>query len=263
MKLDLDRLAKQRISYPFRKLGLLLARRWPWPVRARLVGGTSMWVDLRSSVGRAILVKGEFDSAVWQAIERHLRPGAVFLDVGANVGYYSMLAADRVGRSGRVYSFEIDPRPLRCLRRNAKECLSQNIAVVETAVGSIVGQGVLVAAPDCGHSQVQQEGRGARVPMTSLDHWINEPGAPGRVDAIKLDIEGGELLALEGARKLIAKYRPAIVCEALDEKLHENVPGQARLFSFLWGMGYAARFADNVHSPTIIAIPNRVRQVNE
>lgn len=212
-----------------------------------------MWVDLRSSVGRAILVKGEFDQAVWRAIEQGLHSGSVFLDVGANVGYYSMLASSRVGKYGQIHAFEIDPRPLRCLRKNAEECDSHNITIHERAVGGRVGHGVLVAEPDCGHSSVLQNGHGRKVKVVSLDSWMEDMGALSRIDVLKLDIEGGELAALEGARKLIDRFHPFIVCEALDRDGDESVPGQAKLLAFFSSINYTTYFADGVHSPTIVA----------
>jgi len=251
----LDKLAKQRVIYPIRKLALLLARRWPFPIEATLYDGSRMWVDLRSAVGRAIIVKGEFDQAVWRAIEPHLNTGSVFLDVGANVGYYSLLASSYVGKAGQVHAFEIDPRPLRCLRKNAAVCTNRNVTVHERAVSDIIGIGALLAKPDCGHSSVQQEGHGMKVQMVTLDHWMDEPGAPDHIDVIKLDIEGGELAALEGARNLIGRLRPFIVCEALDEKANEDVPGQAKLLNYFASMNYSTHVAHGTYSPTLVAAP--------
>lgn len=254
MKLFLDQFAKRQIFYPLRKLGLVLAKRWPFPVRATLFNGSEMWVDCRSAIGRAILVRAEFDQGVWRAIEPRLHTGSVFVDIGANVGYYTVLAAEKVGASGHAHAFEIDPRPLRCLRRNVAECKHQNISLHEIAIGESVGAGVLVAAPDCGQSSVQSHGPGLQVRMTSLDHWVDNPPLT-RIDVIKIDIEGGELLALEGARGLIKKYRPAIICEALDSTKRNGVPGKEKLLGFFSSLDYSARFVEDVFSPTILAQP--------
>jgi len=251
----IDKLAKSRIIYPLRKLGLVLATYWPFPVKATLQDGSTMWVDLRSAIGRAILVKGEYDYEVWRAIEGILRPGDVFVDVGANVGYYALLASRRVGRSGQVHAFEIDPRPLRCLRINAKECQNHNLTLHEVAVGDLEGFGVLVAAQDCGHSAVQQAGRGMTVAMLSLDHWMERQGTLSHVDVIKLDIEGGELAALEGAKRLIEKHRPSIICEAWDEGTAKNVPGKRKILSFFESVNYSTDYAVGTCSLTIVALP--------
>lgn len=82
-------------------------------------------------------------------------------------------------------------------------------------------------------SSVQHDGSGMKVEMVTLDHWMKGLGAPSRVDVIKLDVEGGELAVLEGARKLIDRFRPFIVCEALDESTNKSRLGRERLLAFL------------------------------
>lgn len=107
---------RQGALRPLRKIGLSVAQHWPWPVEATIVNGRKMLVDLRSAVGRGIFATGQFDPAVFEPLRAALKPGGTFLDVGANVGYYSMLALDLVGAQGAIHAFEIDERPLRCLR---------------------------------------------------------------------------------------------------------------------------------------------------
>lgn len=79
---------------PIRKLGLAVATHWPFAVSSRLLGGRRMYVDLRSAIGRGIFMKGEFDPKVFEPLHAALKPGGTFLDVGANVGFYSMLALE-------------------------------------------------------------------------------------------------------------------------------------------------------------------------
>jgi FkbM family methyltransferase len=251
----IDKYAKSKVIYPLRKAALAIAKHWPFPVRASLVNGDRMWVDLRSSIGRAILVKGQFDQAVWSAIEPRLGPGFVFIDVGANVGYYSMLASLVVGSAGRVHAFEIDPRPLRCLKANARECRSRNITVHETAIGASEGRAFLELGQDCGHSYVKSTGSGVAIPITSLDQWISGQTELNRVDVIKIDIEGGEGPALEGARALMSRFRPVVICEALDNANNPNAAGQGRLIALLQDIGYRVDFTAGAHSPTIVAEP--------
>lgn len=256
MNLLINNIAKQRIAYPVRKLGLFISKYWPFPIQATISNGIRMYVDLRSSIGRAILVKGEFDHEVWRIIEGSLQQGGVFIDVGANVGYYSMLASNLVGAAGAVHVFEIDPRPLRCLKRNAMACKNQNLYINEIAVGNYVGHAMLESGEDCGHSSVKSEGKGTKVAILTLDHWLQLSEVPERIDVLKLDIEGGELKALEGAKELISRYRPLIVCEALDANLQKNVPGKNGLLSFFADANYLTSMAKGVHSPTIVAVPN-------
>jgi FkbM family methyltransferase len=213
-----------------------------------------MWVDPRSTIGQAILVKGEFDPGVWRILDERLAPGSVLLDVGANVGYYTMLAANKVAPHGVVHAFEIDPRPLACLRRNAHDCRHANIRVHELAVGRTVGTGHLQQKPESGHSSVSEAGAGHRVPLTSLDHWLKTHLDIGRIAGIKLDIEGGELAALEGMRALLREHKPFIVCEAWTHTPDGLPGGDADLRAFFGDMGYSVLEAEGVHTPTLIAV---------
>src|SRR4051812_36389992 len=120
---------------------LMVARHWPWPVAATTTSGDRMFVDLRSSIGRALFMKGEFDPGVFPPLASVLKNGSVFIDVGANIGYYSVLASRLVGLSGRVYAFEVDPRPLRCLRRTLSQGAYSNVVVQEIGVGERRGEG--------------------------------------------------------------------------------------------------------------------------
>ncbi|MDX1539768.1 MAG: hypothetical protein R3349_00050, partial [Geminicoccaceae bacterium] len=88
---------------PFRHILGQAARRWPLPVPVT-IEHRRCYVDLRSAIGRAIYMQGEFDPAVFGPIRAALRPGDVFVDVGANIGWYSLLAARIVGPTGRVHA---------------------------------------------------------------------------------------------------------------------------------------------------------------
>jgi len=213
-----------------------------------------MYVDLRSGIGRGIFATGQFDPAVFEPIRAALEPGGTFLDVGANVGFYSMLALDVVGPMGTVHAFEIDQRPLRCLRKTiAREHLT-NLFLHEVAVGREDGTARIAVHEDSGHTGIDDDSDGPEVRVVALDTWWRETGVQN-VQAIKIDIEGAEGLALEGARELLRAARPVIVCE-VDETLQRPFgygPGDLR--RLLSGLGYRTRSLDGVWSPTIVAEP--------
>jgi FkbM family methyltransferase len=229
---------------PLRKAGLAAAKRWPWPVEATIASGRRMYVDLRSPLGRGIFMKGEFDPNVFQPLRQVLRAGDTFLDVGANVGYYGMLALDVVGPSGAVHAFEIDERPLRCLRKTRNAQHLPNFFIHATAIGERTGTANFTEERDSGHSHLTPDPTARKVEMISLDDWWDRMGRP-KVTAIKMDIEGAELAALKGARKLLTSQVPAIVCEAWDNP--DAALSEAA--SFLRQLGYAVEAIANVHSP--------------
>ena len=237
---------------PVRKAGLAVGSRWPWPVRARLANGRRMYVDLRSGIGRAIFMKGEFDPAVFRPLREVLKPGGTFLDVGANVGYYSMLALELVGEAGQVHAFEIDPRPLRCLHKTVTSQKLRNVFVHEVAIGRQSGEARIVSGEESGHSSVELGGPGKLIRMTALDDWAAAEKI-GKVQAMKLDIEGGELWALQGAEKLLRDHRPTLVCEVFEELEARSGYGRGALLIFLAELGYRIEPVEGAWSPTIVA----------
>lgn len=237
---------------PFRKLGLALASRWPWPVAVRLENGRTMYVDLRSSIGRALFMKGEFDPAVLGPVASALQHGDNFVDVGANVGYYGIRALEWVGESGAVHAFEIDGRPLRCLRRTIQTGRILNLHLHEIAVTDEDGTARLLAGEEAGHSSVEKSALGPTVPTTTLDSWRQRQGIT-RIAAIKIDVEGGELRVLRGARETLRQDHPLIVCEVGEENLRQMGGSTAGLLDLLTVAGYRTRWLDGVWTPTIVA----------
>lgn len=237
---------------PLRKAGLAAAKHWPWPVPVKIATGRAMYVDLRSPLGRGLYMKGEFDPNVFEPLRDVLRLGDTFLDVGANVGYYSMLALDVVGPSGDVHAFEVDDRPLHCLRKTKQAYRLGNFTIHAVAVGDRTGTVRFHQDKDSGHSRLAQHGEGFAVPMTTLDDWCVQANF-SNIRAIKMDIEGAEILALRGARRLIEKHRPVWICEAWDSDSVSS--GGGTVAQFLEPLGYRIEQLRNVHSPVVVAWP--------
>lgn len=217
-----------------------------------------MYVDLRSAIGRGILVTGVFDPLVFVPIRGALAAGGNFLDIGANVGYYSVLAAQTIAGRGAVYAFEIDPRPLRCLRRNARLVGLDRIAVQEVAVGALQAVRRLTPGQDSGHTRVVEKGDGPIVEMTSIDAWRRRHGVRD-IRAIKIDIEGGEFAALQGATETLEIERPLIVFEVLDNAEALGGASRAEIFAFVRQLGYRVSEAEGTLSPTFVARPREPR----
>ena len=239
---------------PLHSVGLTAARRWPWPVSVEIKNGRRLYVDLRSGIGRGLFVKGEFDPAVFEPLYTALKSGGTFVDIGANVGFYSMLALEVVGEAGVIHAFEIDHRPLRCLHKTLSRYRIENLFVHEFAVGRYNGTVGFCPAAESGNSCITENGGQRQVRMMTLDNWWRQSKVTN-IQAVKIDIEGAELLALEGGKDMLCKMRPSIVCEA-DEKLESRF-GYKRvdLVRFLAGLRYSICELKSAWSPTIVATP--------
>jgi FkbM family methyltransferase len=136
-------------------------------------------------------------------VARLLKPGMMVVDLGANAGYYSLLASGLVGSSGHVYAFEPDPENFDYLSRNLEINGCGNVTALRKAAADHVGtQSFLRSDPERGFlSAGTQGGDSITVETTSLDAFFASAGWPS-VHVVKMDIEGSESAALEGMAML-------------------------------------------------------------
>jgi FkbM family methyltransferase len=166
---------------------------------------------------------GNVEPEVQSALTELLRPGDVFYDVGANIGYFTVIGARLVGTSGRVVAVEPQPEARRRLEHNVQLNGFGNITVVEAAVADEEGESDLVISHEGILEWASLDSSPAadvpkiRVPVTTIDALRAELPAPSLV---KLDVEGAEIQAIRGMRETLRRDRPAVVCEvhlALDD----------------------------------------------
>lgn len=226
---------------------VLPLQRYHW-AQVKTGPGKGLWIELNPRTGEKYL-RGVAEESVQHVFAKHLRPGMVFYDLGANIGLFSLIAARIVGPEGHVYSFEPDSTVAARLRRNIARNLLLNVTVVEagawsssTKLGFIRADS---ASPDGGTGQfVDGQSEGAMMlDCIALDDFVKSHPAPA---AIKCDVEGAEVEVLRGAENLIRTHRPWIVGET-------HSAANARDWSeFLARFGYKSESLDANH---IFAIP--------
>jgi FkbM family methyltransferase len=167
------------------------------------------------------LAFGNLETSVQEAMLRHLAPGDVFYDIGANLGFFSLLGARLVDGDGRVCAFEPAPANAAAIRRNVELNGLTNVEVLEHAVSERGGIGQLQVVEDQSWSKLAEYGPHPNtesvlnVELVSIDDLVREARVPPP-DMVKLDVEGAEIAALRGMRDTVAAHRPAIICELHD-----------------------------------------------
>jgi FkbM family methyltransferase len=210
-------------------LGWLLApaRRWlnagALQIPAGLAHGMWLWkADLPLSHAHlGSLAFGNLETSVQEAMLRHLAPGDVFYDIGANLGFFSLLGARLVNGGGRVFAFEPAPANAAAIRRNIELNGLNNVEVLEHAVSERAGIGQLQVVEDQSWSKLAEYGPHPNtqavldVDLVSIDDLLSERRLPPP-SMVKLDVEGAEIAALRGMHDTVAAHHPAIVCELHD-----------------------------------------------
>lgn len=161
---------------------------------------------------------GSYEYEKQRALQRELKVGDVVYDVGANVGFYSLLASVLVGESGHVYSFEPFSGNLAALKKHLEINRVRNCTVIEAAVSSFDGQAAFDPSNDRCTGHLAENGS-LLVRTLTLDRLIRE-GDIRPPSLMKIDIEGAEYECLRGACNIIRKFRPVIYLATHGREAH-------------------------------------------
>jgi FkbM family methyltransferase len=213
------------------------------PLTLPWYNGTVVDITLGNDNSLCLYVCGSFEPNEFAFLDRVLHPGMIFIDVGANDGYYTLFAARRVGSTGRVVAVEPSSRERVNLKRNITRNRLDNVTVVSAALASACGvadlclaQGVHAGHNTLGkfaHDGVQAD-RLQRVDVATLDKVTADLQLEG-IDFIKIDVEGAEASVIDGAHHVLSKMRPMILLEINDKALRAQSTSAEALLSTLRG----------------------------
>lgn len=237
----LRRIAIHPLGYPLKKAGAFILSKLRLTAWARLHTGQLLKVDLPSAVGRSIWLRGIYEPEVEAYIRKVLRPKDAFIDVGAHVGYFSVIAAGVVGEEGEVHAFEPQRELCSLLKMSIEANALFMVRINPLALWSDTINVILMTQQDSGFSFVQAPSSGRfksaiMVPTTTLDEYVHHHvHCPVRV--IKIDVEGAELHVLLGAQRTLQTHSPCLVVEAQDCWLQRFGHKLEDLFDYLSGFG--------------------------
>ena len=198
------------------------------PLARRLLGtvpriASGPGKGLRFDVGptTAGFVCGDYEVPVQKAVASLLREGDVFYDIGANVGFFSVLAGRLVGQAGAVFAFEPVPANASTVERNARLNRLGNIEVLRVAVSHHTGKSELFLAHYAGGAALKSAGvppdlAGSIVVDTSSIDDLVEHRRIRPPDVVKIDVEGAEKDVLQGMLIALREWRPKVILEVDD-----------------------------------------------
>jgi FkbM family methyltransferase len=212
----------------------------------RLDQGFRMKLDLQDPEQLKVYFYGHYHERYEAALVQRLLVGdGVFWDIGANVGYFTLVAATALANRGQIIAFEPGKNAYTRLTENISLNDYGNIKTYPVAVSDREGEAVLHLAGDIADSSASlypagQAQAGQEVCRTvALDHFLKAEGLRPP-DLIKLDVEGAELAVLQGARELIAQASPLLLIEMEEKNLLAAGASKAAIQQFLSRYGYRA-----------------------
>ncbi|MBZ5568034.1 MAG: class I SAM-dependent methyltransferase [Acidobacteriia bacterium] len=193
-----------------------------------------------------LFISGYYDPNELSFLEETLRPGMVFIDVGANIGLYTLFAATLVESRGTVLALEPSRREFRHLSDNLRLNAAHNVRALPLAAShlSSVTELLVAEAAHAGHNTLggfayDNVAAEARQPVstTTLDSLVQEQRL-ARVDVIKIDVEGHEWFVLQGARDTLARFRPVLLLEVCEPALARQGCSGEKIRALLAEQGY-------------------------
>ena len=197
---------------------------------------------------------GSYEMGKRVAFEGEVGPGAVVYDIGANVGYFSLLAAVLVGKNGQVVAFEPLPRNIDYLKKHVSLNKFENVTIFEAAVSDHNGEAAFDLGPSTAMGHIAEKGS-IKVRLVALDSLLAS-GDLKPPDYMKIDVEGAEYEVLRGAARLIKEYQPILFLDTHQREAHHNT------LSFLEEQGYQLEIIDGkslAETRELIARPTKTR----
>jgi FkbM family methyltransferase len=174
-----------------------------------------MYVDLADEgIGQVIYDKRDYEPHETQVLRNTLKPGMTFVDVGANIGYFTVLAAKLVGQTGKVVAFEPEPHNHHLLRRNVSRNRLTNVSMLRCALGATPGTAMIHrSATNFGDHRIYGDANSAALTQVSVETFDRAIAGQGvrLPDVVKMDTQGFECHILHGMEQFFAAGHPATV----------------------------------------------------
>jgi FkbM family methyltransferase len=237
----------RQFAFPHRGLKYFLkAARWlglaDKTYNKKLANNIYMQVNPSEHIQQQLFWYGYYEKELGDLIRKILRPGDVFIDVGANIGYFSLLAAKHQP-TAKIFSFE----PVSPIFKQFEENISinefKNITAINAAIGEKNEEREIYISGDDNKGMSSFEkpenysGKTETVRVIELDNWLRTSGF-ARVDLIKIDVEGSEFFTLKGMKETLRDFKPLIIVEINPQTLLQFNSTSKDIFNYLNDLGF-------------------------
>ena len=209
-----------------------------------------------TDIGTELMFKGIHEPATTRLFQSVLKPGDTVIDIGANIGYFSLLSAILVGSTGAVVAIEPDPDNANALSTNVALNGFKNIEIHCVAVSDKVGIATFWRHKneDARHSLIKSDQDSSiQVNLDTLDRMISVNGS---VNLIKTDTEGNDMAVLLGAKRILEQNKVMVITELYKEMLEASGYSISDLWDYLVSVGFTKFFLIDDYSDSITLCPD-------
>jgi len=213
-----------------------------------------MYLKKPSFVSLNLIKNGIHEKTETEFVMSKIKVGDVVIDIGANIGYYTLIFAKLVGEQGKVFAFEPEPSNFYLLKKNVMTNKYNNVILEEKAVSNYDGQTKLfLSNSNAGAHRIYFSHRVTKnyvqVKVTTLDDYFKNHELKSRISFIKIDVEGAELGTLEGLKTLLETNKKIIIMIEFDPQQIKEFGSSSRdLLNFLDNQKFRFLFVDqNMH----------------
>jgi FkbM family methyltransferase len=215
------------------------------------IQGNKMYVDCRATdIGLRLLMHGVHEKLETELFKQLVQDGMVVVDIGANIGYYTLIAAKLVGNKGIVYAFEPEPGNYKLLCENIAINGYTNVVPIQKAVSNTSGKAKLYVGraiadvSSFAKDNVLTHSKNAdclEVETITLDDFFEGTVGDDRINLIKIDVEGAEELVVDGADRVLRKNKLKILIEFMPDQLRKAGTDPLELLRKLQNYGFAIK----------------------
>lgn len=189
-------------------------------------------------VGNVISLTGDYEAYETSIILNNIKKGDTVVDIGANIGFHTILFANKIGPQGKVYAFEPDPVSYKILLKNIKANNFKNVIASPLAISNKKAVLNLYKSKDnYGDNRVYSSdisSTNLTIKADSLDNFFSDLITKGKkISLLKIDTQGFEPFVIQGAKKLIKKYKPILFFEYWPYGYHSSKSNGTEMLNYL------------------------------
>jgi FkbM family methyltransferase len=220
--------------------------------RVAIAEGTRFFCNRQNLIERSILEQGVWERVETALVKRCVSPGAVALDVGANIGYFTFLLARAVGPSGAVHAFEPTTYAFERMLRNRtlNPDLPDNMTLNQ--LGLLARAATRVEALEARYSgAIPSHSEPEQIQFTTIDAYVEQQGLT-RLDFVKIDVDGYDAQVVRGAWETLRRYKPTLLVELAHTGLAQVGDDVRSYIDMLIQLNYGEAIPTHTDRPTTL-----------